>query len=70
MKIDIPVLEEFSFIHGVITTDCDLLNKWKKEILIETYPLQTTGIGEHFSGFSTESQVAMSGMRRIAYSTS
>lgn len=42
MKINVENLKEFSFIHGVVK-DSELLNKWKKEILIETYPLDTTG---------------------------
>lgn len=42
MKINVENLKEFSFIHGVVQ-DSELLNKWKKEILIETYPLDTTG---------------------------
>jgi hypothetical protein len=43
MNINIPVLEEFSFIHGVVS-DSPLLAKMKEQILIETYPLKTTGL--------------------------
>lgn len=49
MKLEIPLQEqEFSFIHGVISVDCEVLNKWKKEISIDTYPLQTTGTIDFF----------------------